>query len=145
MSSNKVFPRLTVILYQLQRHILFFFHFLTFLELGCILSARACFGIIGSVELHKMTVLLKIDGVVDSMKQTASKLPWKEEANRKKSYKSGIIIIWGCRAQLNNTLKLNSFVFLLKQKVCHIFLLNHRKLICIHVVVFSPTLGNLEY
>lgn len=47
---------------------------------------RACYGIIGSVELHKMTVLLKIDGVVDSMKQTASKLAWKEEANRKKNH-----------------------------------------------------------
>ena len=47
----------------------------------------ARYGIIGSVELHKMTVLLKTDGITDSMEQTASELPWKEEANRKNIYK----------------------------------------------------------
>lgn len=45
----------------------------------------ACYGIIGSLELHKMPAYLKIDVVLNSMKYTISELPWKE-ANRKKSY-----------------------------------------------------------
>lgn len=62
-----MFPRLTIIV-SIPKSTFSSSYFLTSLELGSVLSVIPCYDIIGNVELHKMTVHLKIDGVLDSVK-----------------------------------------------------------------------------